>query len=207
MTVKFSSLHIKRKSLLAFPQTGMAEHLLRVRKRCRNVLKTQKYFMFQTLYKEMKVLNQALVYRTLFESWAETKLYLLWILGTRWLQKSVLGTKTIQRELYRFGWVLQVWLCCVSTLVFVLTLRADTTSQPQDLNPASSSSHSVQLNDSHLSFACHCCFKNVLRQFTLSQVQVRFGWKLSCFRLFCPENNLKMSDLTSQALLHSSSTN
>ena len=40
MTVKFSSLHIKRRSLLTFPQTGMKEHWLREDEYCRNVLKT-----------------------------------------------------------------------------------------------------------------------------------------------------------------------
>lgn len=144
MTVKFSSLHIKWKSLLTFPQTEEAEHWHRGGKwKCvkSRILLEEKTFRSQAAHTRMQVMNLALVSGSQFESPnSEKQQKLSLTLGDRWQMaackihwnKPERGEERWFEESFRSDCVLCE--CRVQRVSHRIS------------NPASSFTHSVQLS-------------------------------------------------------------
>lgn len=145
MTVKFSSLHIKRKSPLTFPQTEQAEHWHREGMKKRT--KAEKYLTFQTMPR-----HTGRSWMVLTEAQHKHKVFTHICWGA-----ADLASKTRER------WGVEVLQTRLGA-VWAMNLSSDWLhkSQPQDLNAASSFSHSVLLGTKRSSMATarsltRCC--------------------------------------------------
>lgn len=159
MTVKFSSVHIKWKSLLTFPQT---EQVRESRRRAGEQKCVKGEFRCRKSARESKCKQPdgAQVRGSLSQNWKlrEANVDSTYI-GSTWILSA--HYKTSQREQRRRFKVLQVWLCSVWTSGTSSDWQQRASHRISTLLPLFT--YSVQLNGLHMQFLTTLLLKNMLR--------------------------------------------